>query len=46
MRFAEAVFAQHFVQRLMFQYGYYFVIGVIVTIAMGMVLLFKKVRWL
>jgi magnesium transporter len=28
------------------QYGYYFVIGAIVTIAAGMVLLFKKVRWL
>lgn len=28
------------------EYGYYFVIGAIVTIAAGMVLLFKKVRWL
>ena len=28
------------------KYGYYFVIGAIVTIASGMILLFKKVRWL
>jgi magnesium transporter len=28
------------------QYGYYVVIGAIVTIAAGMVLLFKKIRWL
>ncbi len=28
------------------EYGYYFVIGAIVTIAVAMVILFKKVRWL
>jgi magnesium transporter len=28
------------------EYGYYIVIGAIVTIAAGMVILFKKVRWL
>ncbi len=28
------------------QYGYYFAIGTIVTIAAGMVILFKRIRWL
>lgn len=28
------------------EYGYYFAIGAIVTIAVGMIILFKKIRWL